>query len=110
MNKPRVFVVSNADRFDLTPAEKYGEIKFLMRQPSSPFNPEGFMNILAEALSAEVYNPDVDFIAFTGHSLHISLLVGLVMSQFDSVKVLLFDSRSGEYKDRTINVDKLCTI
>lgn len=107
-DEARVFFLSNSTRFDTSSAEDYGIREWLFDREPNPFQTEAFRQEVTDRLVEVEFDPEIDFIALTGGSLQIALLLGFVMQayKYDEISVLLFDARIGKYNSRTLEVVK----
>jgi len=100
----RVFIAEPSERYDLKPAEEYGEITFLSTHGFNPFDTEFVIEKITAALETAEYNPKEDFICLTGQSLLISMFLGVVAALYDDpIRILLFDARKSVYRERSFN-------
>jgi len=102
MNR-RVFLPTNCDRFDVSLASCYGEMEVLCSQRLNPFRVDECVEAFSQELD-EKFDPDNDFICMTGQTLLISIALGVAMTKFDRVNVLLYDAISSSYKSRIITM------
>ncbi len=98
----RVFFVQKSDRFDTGASKKFGEPVFVLGSDVSPFNPDMVMLTAASRMKELRFDPDEDFVAFTGQSILLALFFGLVLTGWPRVSVLLFDARVNEYRPRVV--------
>lgn len=98
----RVFFAQKSTRFDTKPAEQYGEVVYCTNEFSTPFNAEGFMQEILQTLTGKDFDPEADYIAFTGAVIPVALLSGAVLAAYPKARVLMFDARSGSYTERTL--------
>lgn len=96
MNSPRVYIVQDQKqltgdgqlvaKFDFTPAERYGELFFLLKSGSSPFNLPPVIDELHKHL--QNYRPNYDYLLLTGNPVLIGLTVAIAANYADG-KVLM---------------------
>ena len=99
---PRVFFPVKIDKFDISHAEKFGDIIFLSEDYISPFNiNEAIWKFMNTLLKSE-FNPEEDYICMTGNSLILCWFSISIITVFEKVKVLLFDSRAGQYQEKIL--------
>lgn len=89
--------------YDVSPASKYGEIRYIFEGKLSTITDDPF-SALQQAISAlEDFDPDVDYVAWAGGNPLAMLLVGDVLGEMcDSYNYLSFvrnveNNYSGEY-------------
>lgn len=102
----RVFVVQNQHRwnrqteqfepkFDLTPAEDYGELVYLLSPTAAPFNPEPILEELREKL---VDFDDGDFLLLVGNPVLIGFSVAIAAARNDGhVNLLQWSGKDRRY-------------
>jgi len=95
-------MAQKSNRFDTRSAEEFGELHYLAGEFSSPFNTDGFIQELMQGLSQYGFDSDHDYIALTGQTIPVALLVGVIMSCYPTARLLLFDARDGGYKDKIV--------
>lgn len=98
--KPKVFIVEKSTKYNVAAAESFGTIVYLSDKALHPFDVDMNVKVIAEALELHRYDSEVDYICFTGNSILLGLLMGVVMCQTEEAKVLLFDARESRYKER----------
>ncbi len=101
MSSSKVFFVQES-KFDLTHAAEFGEVIILLDESTSPFNPSAALLELAAKLKKHDYNPEHDYIGFTGQSILMALLFGLVFAGYGDANILLFNARTGKYQSRHV--------
>lgn len=99
---PRVFFVQRTGRFDTTPADRFGEKKFVVSAHASVFNPDSLFEEFTQSLDESKFNPDTDFVALTGQAIAVSMLTAYVLARWGRMRALLFDARTGEYEERKV--------
>lgn len=102
MSLARVFVPIHC-KHSLTAAEAFGTVIFLIRNlPFSIDRPEMISRLLRTELQRQKFDVARDFVALTGPQIPVTLLYGLVLSEYGSVRALMFDARTGAYVERTM--------
>ena len=100
----RVFQVRESNRFDVTPAEEYGELSVLLKSSDcSPFNPDRFGRGLRDRLDQVEYDPNRDYIILSGDMLDLIFTIGFLKSEYEHVKVLIFNARDNAYFPRVLS-------
>ncbi len=99
-----VFVVQRAtyreggvlkDKYDLTPAEEFGELSFLLAPDAKPFNPAPIIDELFEKLDGF---SDNDFLICIGNPILLSLAVSVAVDINEGrVNLLQWNGRRGAY-------------
>ena len=107
MTKPsRVFAVQQPTHrlngvvqpsMDLTPAEEFGEVVFLLHSAHNPFDdPEETAELVAEALTEEGYGPE-DYLLMVGSPILISVVAAVAGQLFPSLRLLQWNRGRGAY-------------
>lgn len=103
--KARAFFPTYNQRFDLSSAEKFGEVTFLVKSDiPSPFRTQELVERLETELSLLEFNPSVDYIGLTGSTIHVSLLTAAVAANHEVFNVLMFDAVEDRYVIREIDL------
>ena len=106
MSSPRVFFVPNCGKFDLGDAEKFGRIVKLSGMRSNPLEPNDVMREAERQLLDYDYDPDNDYIAFTGSSVLVALLFATALRRNGRANLLLFDARQGgQYVSKSVGCE-----
>lgn len=103
--KSRVFVIQNQHRwnagvekfepkFDLSPAEEFGELVYLLSPTASPFNPDPLIKELRNKLYD--FGPD-DYLLLIGNPVLIGLSVSIASLCCDSVSLLQWSGKDRRY-------------
>lgn len=102
--KSRVLIISKNARFDhRRNLEPFGECVFVFdKRTPSLFSTEEFVEGIREELKKLKYDPDVDYIAFSGSVIAVALFYGTVMDEYGTARCLLFDANRDEYCERVI--------
>ena len=93
-----IYLAEPNQRYDLTTLEDIGDIVYASAEPVNPFNTERAMTTLRNGLKD--FNPDEDMICLTGNMQTVSMLLAVACRKYDAIRVLLFDARSSNYKER----------
>lgn len=104
---PQVFVTQENQGLDYTPAEEYGEVRFITRKEWSPIK-GSLMNqeIMREVKFAlNDFKPEEDFLVVSG-SPTIAALVFLHLGQkrYENIKLLRWSNRDHIYQLVTLEV------
>lgn len=95
-----VFLTEPNTRYDLKALESYGPIKLLSKNHLNPFNTNLCLEILKEGLKD--FDSTEDYLCMTGNLLSVSMMMMIAYSMFDTFRVLVFDARTSNYKERII--------
>ena len=101
----RVLVAAENARFNVDDAARFGDVTYVLprtRRSISPFKTQELVAQMLEELRDVGYDPDVDYVAFTGGMIHVSLLYGAVMKEWGRAKILIFDAPNDRYVERTV--------
>lgn len=83
-------------KFDLTPAMKFGELKFVFGGGQVAIMPEAFADAIDERLVELEYNPEEDFLLASG-DIVVAVAVALRMAEIGPVRMLRWERRNGAY-------------
>lgn len=100
MPLPRVILAEPTTRFDLSAAERHGELTYLSSSPLNPFTTEGMIGIFTHRLEEIGFNPEVDIICLTGQQLTVAIMLAVVASVHPSFKLLMFHAGTSDYRVR----------
>lgn len=100
----RCFVLQPSNKYDVSAAEAYGKIVYLIDEYLSPFDPDETLRRMRGRLDQLKFNPDQDAIVLTGASILISMFLSALTYDYHKIKTLLFDARTGKYKLVTIEM------
>lgn len=104
--KPRVFFPLKTPRFDTQAAEAFGERVFLLSDDyPSPFYSDEIARTFSRILRVHGFVPRLDYVALTGPTIFVALLLGQVMVEHRFARMLLFDARSSSYVERVNQPD-----
>ncbi|MGZ8364801.1 MAG: hypothetical protein ACXWWG_00650 [Nitrospira sp.] len=106
--RPRVFVVQSQllrdgmPKYDLTPAEDYGELVYLLDSTASQHRPHAVRNALVERLQSFT---ERDYLLPIGNPLFIGM-ASIVAAEFSpSIKFLLWSGRDNQYMPVEVELD-----
>ena len=100
MSLPRVILAEPTQRFDLSAAERHGELTYLSSNSLNPFTTEGMIGIFTHRLREIGFNPETDIICLTGQSLTTAIMLAVVASMHPTFKMLMFHAGSSDYRMR----------
>jgi len=101
----RVFFVTHSQRFNVKPAERFGQVVFLMGSDVvSPFQTDRIMHTIGTRMLEEGFDPSSDFVALTGGHIFVALFLSFAVAKYGEVKALLFDARYTRYQERIISL------
>lgn len=98
---PKVFIIQDDGRKNLSPAAKYGEVVVLATR-DMPIFADTTNSIVMLRSKLKDYNPDVDFLLMTGDPLLIGATMALVAIQCHKVQCLKWDKQNLTYIPITI--------
>ena len=97
---PRVFLIEENHRYDLTSLSKFGTPVFLCKEREcSPFHPERTIEMIRQRLDEAEFHEEEDFICMTGQNLKIAFLLAVAANDFGVVRLLMFDAVAHAYKE-----------
>ena len=99
----RAFAVEQGKQ-DLSKAKEYGRIVYLFKADGerSSIWSNDFPQEVLTALEEYNYDPENDYLIVAGSMVPIALAVGRLVSQFGSIKALLYNSSEGCYISRIL--------
>jgi hypothetical protein len=100
----RVILVCKTDRFDTTPAARFGEVTFLVGKNASPFAPDDFVIEVLEGLERIAFDPINDYFALTGPAAQLAMGYAIAMRKYGKLRTLIFDARTDSYVTRNVEV------
>lgn len=100
----RIFILQRSNKYNVSAAEAYGEVIYLIEDYLSPFNPDETIQRIRDRLKRINFDPNSDAIALTGTSILISLFLSILTYDYKKIKVLLFDARTEKYKLITVEM------
>jgi len=100
--RSRVFIPIDTDKYDVSNAKKFGEIVYILDDTVSPFNITETTYKIINSLKRNEFDPRKDFICMTGNSIILCWASISIMTLFDKVNILLFDSRTDDYQVKTL--------
>ena len=114
--RPRVFVVQNQHRwnrdltrfepkYDLTPAEEFGELVHLLSPTAAPFRPEPIVSELQEKLAGY---QDGDYLLLVGNPCLIGFAVAIA-ADYNDGKVSLLQWSGKDQRYVAVTTEKLFT-
>ena len=102
MNNPRVFVPIFSRRFDLTAAEPFGDVVYLLNgEMPSALHLQETSETISESLVKMRYDEN-DWICLTGPTILVSLLLACVCVEYGQANVLVFDAAQEKYLPRNL--------
>jgi len=104
----QVVLVENNPRFGVASAEEFGEIRVL-RNPNSPspFQTKWCIEEFRTRLLEISFDPSRDFVLLTGGANVVPLMIAVIIAEYGTAKVLLFDSARKRYFERELHTDEL---
>lgn len=93
------------DRFDLTPAEEYGELVYLLNSTAAPWKTDTILIDLEEKL--QDFTED-DFLLLVGNPVLIGLATAVASSKVDRVSFLQWSGKDRRYLPVVANINLSC--
>lgn len=81
-------------RFDLSPAEEFGEIKYLLSPSASPFTPDSIISELHEKLKGF---SDEDYLLLIGNPVLIGMAAAIAADNAGTVNFLQWSGKNHKY-------------
>ncbi len=108
MSSRVIFLTSTYDtqRYDISGAKEFGEIIYISnRERFEDFEELGAL--ILQRLHEESFDPDVDYVAMTGSSVLIPILLGVVLAEYGKVKMLTYSFPKKNYLEREVSWDNI---
>ena len=106
--KPLVWVTQENPKFDYTPAEKYGELRFITCKDYTNNENSLFNSGLSEEIMLELreFNPDVDYLLPSGSPVVMMAVAAILGRDCRNLKILKWNNRNNAwcYNSLTIEV------
>ena len=105
----KVFVPTTNDRFDLSKAAEHGEVVYLLDRRTVPnvFDPIGIAKAASQRFIEERYDPSVDYVALTGATVTVALVLAVALEMHGPVKILIFDAANERYVPRDLDLEQV---
>jgi len=94
----RAFVLQPSNKYDVSAAEAYGKIVYLIDEYLPPFDPDETIRRMRTRLKQLEFDPKEDAMVLTGASILVSVFLSVLTYDYKKIKTLLFDARTGKYK------------
>ena len=99
-----MFFVQEDTSFNIKSSASYGEAVFVFDRHERvyPFDVDMITQRCMETLEENEYDPETDYFAFTGSHILVALMFGVIMSEWEDPRVLLYDAKSSYYNERKV--------
>jgi hypothetical protein len=111
MPRPKVFVVQSTlqrdaagalvPKFDLSPAEKFGEVVFLLSPSAAPWT----KSVVAELHEKLSYMQDGDYLLPMGNPILMCMAFAIATQYVDQVQMLQWSGKNHQYTPLTVGID-----
>lgn len=99
----RAFAIQFNSRFNLKPAEKFGEVTYLYTDKVPPIvTPQVVVEEVIERLEHFSFDPDKDFVVLSGSTVNVVLFVAAAILAYEKIKLLIYDPKRNVYYEREI--------
>jgi hypothetical protein len=104
--EPKVYIVQEQDRFDYSPAEKFGELHFLTIHEYSTNKNSPKNDMIKDDMirGLREYRPGVDYLVLTGSPILMCLGFHYANMHGNVHKILKWDNQAYEYKIVNVGV------
>lgn len=103
--EPRVFLVEKNARFDITGLAKFGTAVFLCEDGDwNPMNTGLYPSLIRKAMESFEFRPESDFVCLTGQNMKVAMFLAVMASDFDDLRLLIFDASRSAYCERPFSV------
>jgi hypothetical protein len=114
MGSRRVFILEKNNRYNISSANKFGEIIYINTFSCEKFNvfsPNKAIKIIRDKLNELHFDHRNDIICLTGNSTLLALFLSVAFLYLENncfdgsyeLKILIFDAKTSNYKLRTLN-------
>jgi hypothetical protein len=100
----KIYLVEPNTRYDLTALQAYGTVVFISNMQINPFDVNAAMLTIERGLDS--FDPTEDYICLTGNLQSVALMMMVVYSLHKTFKVLMFDARTSNYRERIISDER----
>jgi len=100
MKDPQVFLL-NYSGHDISALNEYGKVIYLTKGNAPVFSPDRLMFKIEQILVENNFDSGHDYIVPSGSPI-ISLVVGLLLSHYNHLTLLIWDARNRNYKLREL--------
>lgn len=90
-------------KFDLSPAERFGMLVYMLSPTARPFTPGPVIRDLKRSL--EAYDPDSDYLMLIGNPALIGFAVAIIARRSNRVRLLQWDGVKKEYVPIVVDFD-----
>lgn len=105
----RVFFVQPDDRINMESAGSVGEVRFMIDDIISPFEPEGWISAIDKALETADFDPDTDYFGLSGDHRIVAFALAVLVRIYGKVRILVFDAKSESYRTREFDTTNVLT-
>ena len=104
----RVFAAQRNSRYDMTAAENYGQVIYLIDGHVHPMQLDIMVDQILEGLRSNRFNPLYDYVVLSGHLAIVPIFLATICRLYwrDRIRVLLFDSKTSEYVCRVLDLSE----
>jgi len=97
-----VYIV-NEGGHDYSAASSFGELKILTKGNLPVFSLDRIRERIKRGLKQ--FDPEKDFILLSGSLVPNVITVSLLVKKFGQIKILIFDAKKGNYKQRELRIE-----
>ena len=106
----RVFFVQPDDRINVESARSVGEVRFMIDDIISPFEPEGWISAIDKALESMDFDPDSDVFGLSGDHRIVAYAMAVLIRIFGKIRILVFDAKTETYRTREFDVTGVAVV
>ena len=104
---PKCFVISNNTGVDVSPAAKFGDIRYLFEDlQESGIISDDFELKCIQALHHWGFDCDVDYVVIAGNITAVCRLIAALMSEYETIGTLAWSKETYKYQVLEIGVNK----
>jgi hypothetical protein len=103
--QPRVFLIEENLRYDLSGLAPYGAVVFLNGDRAmNPFNTTHIPAQIRDGLRREEFDPAIDYVCMTGQNLKIAMFLAVAAHDYGPLRLLFFEASSETYVERVFDI------
>ena len=104
---PKCFVISNNTGVDVSPAAKFGDIRYLFEDlHESDITSDDFELQCIRALHHWGFNYEIDYVVISGNITAVCRLIAALMSEYETIGTLVWSKETYKYRVLEVGVNK----
>lgn len=105
--RPRVFVPTSRQRFDVSAAGEHGDVVYIFDDERWPslLDVQAVADSIGDILERHDFDPERDILALTGPVLLVAAALTVAVTWEGAARVLVFDAGNERYLERTLSAE-----